>query len=73
MIQNKTCTNCGSVFGCGATEPDGTCWCSALPRVVPLTEGAECLCPVCLAEKIKVIQQQQSEPKSGEYFPLSKQ
>jgi len=57
MIKDKICTNCGAAFKCGPTEADHTCWCTALPNIVPMTEGAECLCQVCLKKKISQIQE----------------
>ncbi len=56
MVKNKNCSNCGAAFKCGATESTGTCWCTALPNIVPMTAGAECLCPDCLKIKIKQIE-----------------
>ncbi len=63
MIKDKTCSNCGAAFKCGATEPSGTCWCTALPNVVPITEGAGCLCPHCLSVKIKQIEHAKADIK----------
>jgi hypothetical protein len=52
MVKVKTCSNCGVAFECGATEADGSCWCSALPNIVPISENEDCLCPDCLKIKI---------------------
>ena len=63
MIKDKTCSNCGKAFKCGTTEPDNTCWCTALPNIVPMTDGAECLCPDCLKAKITAMQSTKTDTK----------
>jgi hypothetical protein len=51
MATEKICPECKTKFGCST---DGSkCWCEDLPNVIPLTEGAECLCPDCLEKKIQ--------------------
>jgi predicted Fe-S protein YdhL (DUF1289 family) len=47
-LEPRSCTQCGTAFGCGANGPEGTCWCNRYPPVAPV-EGASCLCPACLA------------------------
>jgi SAM-dependent methyltransferase len=49
----KNCIECGSDFNCGNETAD--CWCASLPAVLPLTEGAQCLCPDCLQQKIETV------------------
>ncbi len=48
----KTCTQCHTVFECGADSPEQHCWCMELPKITP-TDNSDCLCPACLAKKIK--------------------
>ena len=50
----KNCTECGVAFEC-QNESRG-CWCESLPAVLPLAEGAQCLCPDCLKAKIEVVE-----------------
>lgn len=50
----KNCTECGVAFEC-QSESRG-CWCEALPAVMPLAEGAQCLCPDCLKAKIEIVE-----------------
>ena len=47
MAKTK-CTRCGKEFACG--HP-GTCWCSALPQIMPLDSATTCYCRECLIEK----------------------
>ena len=47
-LDARTCSRCGTSFGCGASGPEGHCWCNRYPPVAP-REGATCLCPACLA------------------------
>ncbi len=47
----KTCSKCGSLFGCKNEAPG--CWCESVhvdtPTLAVLNEQFEnCLCPVCL-------------------------
>jgi iron complex transport system substrate-binding protein len=47
----KTCPECGEKFEC---KP-GACWCQDLPPLEPSTvPGADCFCPVCLANAVKL-------------------
>jgi hypothetical protein len=46
----RLCAECGNSFQCG--HPDGGCWCSDFPRVMPLKPDAGCLCPACLAKAV---------------------
>jgi len=45
----KRCSACGIEFGCGASGPEGACWCTRYPTITP-EAGAGCLCPACLAQ-----------------------
>ncbi len=45
----KVCPACATAFTCSPVD----CWCSKLPLVMPMIEGAECYCPGCLAAVIK--------------------
>ncbi len=46
----QLCAECGAAFQCG--HPDGGCWCSTFPRVMPLKPDARCLCAACLAKEV---------------------
>jgi uncharacterized protein len=50
----ETCPECGARFPCGALAGDDSCWCQAVPNVVPvpLSADARCLCPACLARRV---------------------
>jgi hypothetical protein len=50
QVKQKTCSACGAAFGCGATEENGSCWCSHLPPLFKPDEEVDCLCPACLKE-----------------------
>jgi SAM-dependent methyltransferase len=50
----KICPECSSVLEC-CNDTRG-CWCESLPAVMPLTEGAQCLCPACLREKTEAVE-----------------
>ncbi|MBV8914191.1 MAG: cysteine-rich CWC family protein [Acetobacteraceae bacterium] len=45
----KTCSRCGTAFGCGASS-GVPCWCAAMPPITPTTDGSDCLCPACLED-----------------------
>jgi predicted Fe-S protein YdhL (DUF1289 family) len=47
-LEPRTCSRCGTAFGCGANGDFGNCWCTRYPPVTPAT-GQTCLCPACLA------------------------
>ena len=44
----KVCPGCNVAFVCSPAD----CWCSKLPPVMPMIEGAECYCPACLGKLI---------------------
>ena len=52
--KQKTCSSCGSDFGCGAEGNVGPCWCEDLPHL-PLTsiDARDCFCPSCLAGVVR--------------------
>lgn len=51
QIRMKTCPECGQTFECKM----GGCWCDDLPPLEPSTvPGADCFCPVCLANAVKL-------------------
>ncbi|NOT85720.1 MAG: hypothetical protein HOP02_13290 [Methylococcaceae bacterium] len=47
-IKQKQCANCGVLFACGQTEPNGACWCNNVPAVLAPDPAKNCLCRVCL-------------------------
>lgn len=49
---NSTCSRCGATFRCGNIGGDATCWCAALPPVLPPDPKATCLCPACLQAEV---------------------
>lgn len=56
-LPNTTCKRCRQHFRCGISAGEATCWCFALPQVMPLpdeqaTTKAACLCPDCLEKTI---------------------
>ncbi len=59
----KKCARCEQEFECGFEEGKSTCWCFALPHVIPLSEDEEegCLCPDCLKKKIEETTRNQNE------------
>lgn len=67
MVKIKTCSVCGEDFKCGMTEADNTCWCTALPNIVPMPPAGDCLCPDCLRGKIDEMQQESRKP---EFHPI---
>lgn len=44
----KLCNSCGKSFSCYTSG----CWCGELPRIMPMENIADCLCPVCLKSAI---------------------
>lgn len=50
----ETCPECGARFPCGALAGEDSCWCYAVPNVVPVPAdgSARCLCPACLARRV---------------------
>jgi hypothetical protein len=48
--RHKICPECKQDFTCSISN----CWCAELPPFMELIENAECFCPACLKEKLKV-------------------
>lgn len=52
--EQRTCA-CGRQFTCDLAAGKATCWCAALPPVLPVPDAAAaCLCPDCLRQAIAV-------------------
>jgi hypothetical protein len=51
-MPTKTCPQCGAPFTCGSDSPE-PCWCAAMPQIVEMTPGRDCLCPACLTREIE--------------------
>ena len=47
----KCCPECKAEFTCSISN----CWCTELPPFMELIENAECFCPSCLNEKLRVV------------------
>jgi hypothetical protein len=52
--ERRICPTCGDVNDCGMEKGEATCWCFALPHVLPVseTEGGSCYCSACLSRMI---------------------
>lgn len=48
LEKHKLCVNCGISFSCYTQG----CWCGKLPRIMPMENITDCLCPVCLKSVI---------------------
>lgn len=48
LEKHKLCVNCGIPFSCYTQG----CWCGELPRIMPMENITDCLCPVCLKSGI---------------------
>jgi uncharacterized protein len=47
------CPTCGDSNECGTAKGQATCWCFALPHVLPVSETAgRCYCRTCLMREI---------------------
>ena len=49
------CPRCDKTNGCGMEKGEKTCWCFALPHVLPVgktEEGSRCYCRACLSHVI---------------------
>jgi hypothetical protein len=65
--RKKACPRCMAVFLC-CTED---CWCSKLPRIMPLSEHEDCLCYECLKVEIEQkIAEIETTPATRESLPL---
>jgi hypothetical protein len=47
------CAECGAAFVCGAAAGLAECWCAGLPPLANIEPERSCLCPACLALKLK--------------------
>jgi len=56
VSDGKTCCpSCGSKNDCGMAKGEATCWCFAMPHVLPVSatdEAVRCYCRVCLTRLI---------------------
>lgn len=50
----KTCPKCAAQFECGIANGQENCWCFDCPRILPVVENAECLCPQCLRQELRL-------------------
>ena len=54
-VADKRCPRCGAGFRCGREPGNASCWCAALPNVLPVPAGdagVGCLCPDCLSAAV---------------------
>ncbi|MCH8227574.1 MAG: hypothetical protein IIC63_04075 [Proteobacteria bacterium] len=49
---NKNCSICDTEFTCGAKQEDQTCWCTAVPAIMPTEFTQDCRCQSCLTQAI---------------------
>lgn len=49
-IKTKVCSSCESSFSCGDISEESKCWCNDFPPIFNLSEGGDCLCPICFKE-----------------------
>jgi len=55
VADTEICPTCGSGNDCGMVKGEVTCWCFAMPHVLPVSEterGGRCYCRTCLAKAI---------------------
>lgn len=55
MSDGNVCPACGSVNECGMEKGASTCWCFAMPHVLPVSgteQGGRCYCRACLTRII---------------------
>jgi len=55
MGDGDACPACGSVNDCGMARGEASCWCYAMPHILPITaseEGGRCYCRACLTRVI---------------------
>jgi len=53
--ERRICPTCGNVNDCGMEKGETTCWCFAVPHVLPVSEteeGGSCFCRACLSRMI---------------------
>ena len=46
--KQKICHQCQNKFDCNPHN----CWCAELPKIIPIKDGEDCLCPECLKKEI---------------------
>jgi hypothetical protein len=62
--KQKSCSNCGVIFGCGPIAGKESCWCEDLPHVSPVgAPEQDCLCPDCLRKAIAGLQLNPAETR----------
>jgi hypothetical protein len=61
----KKCWKCGAEISCCAPAPG--CWCESYPALPPV-EGADCLCPECLAAALHIASQPKQPLIEGEHY-----
>lgn len=52
-MKEKKCSHCGEVFQCGVDNQISTCWCTILPILNTIDAQQDCMCQLCLKEKLK--------------------
>jgi Cysteine-rich CWC len=55
VSDGEICPTCSGVNSCGMEKGESTCWCFAMPHVVPVSateEGGRCYCRACLTRVI---------------------
>lgn len=61
---NKTCARCAAPLMCSA---DAQCWCMAYPPIFGAVVRADaadgCVCPVCLAEQIQTLSDNEGDAR----------
>lgn len=53
MVRVKTCSRCNTIFKCGATEANGSCWCNYYPPLFKPDPLINCMCTACLHKATK--------------------
>jgi len=60
------CPSCHSRFVCDLAQGCANCWCMKLPPVLPLLDGARCLCPNCLIHAISGLTESKEASKTSD-------
>ncbi|MGB1287604.1 MAG: cysteine-rich CWC family protein [Aggregatilineales bacterium] len=65
IIQQQTCSRCGTLFRCDIATGESQCWCFAHTQSLPVPENtaAGCFCPGCLQA---ALERHQSNAFNGE-------
>lgn len=53
MAKEKTCSRCGTVFGCSTEDNGNSCWCNRYPPLFIPDPVINCMCPQCLHQATK--------------------